>query len=70
MFLRNGPNPQFDPIGTYHWFEGDGMLHAFYFSNGKVQYRNRWVSTERFKMEQQAGKPLLMLHCQMLLILI
>ncbi|MEQ8974598.1 MAG: carotenoid oxygenase family protein [Coleofasciculus sp. C1-SOL-03] len=26
MFVRNGPNPQFSPIGHYHWFDGDGML--------------------------------------------
>lgn len=23
MFVRNGPNPQFSPIGQYHWFDGD-----------------------------------------------
>lgn len=27
MFVRNGPNPQRSPIGHYHWFDGDGMLH-------------------------------------------
>jgi carotenoid cleavage dioxygenase len=21
MFVRNGPNPQFSPIGQYHWFD-------------------------------------------------
>ena len=28
MFVRNGPNPQFSPIGNYHWFDGDGMVHG------------------------------------------
>jgi carotenoid cleavage dioxygenase-like enzyme len=28
MYVRNGPNPQFPPIKSYHWFEGDGMLHG------------------------------------------
>ena len=28
MFVRNGPNPQFPPLGNYHWFFGDGMLHG------------------------------------------
>ena len=27
---RNGPNPQFAPRGPYHWFGGDGMIHAFH----------------------------------------
>ena len=27
-FLRNGPNPVFSPKGLYHWFDGDGMVHA------------------------------------------
>ena len=27
---RNGPNPQFAPRGPYHWFAGDGMIHAFH----------------------------------------
>ena len=29
-FYRNGPNPQFEPRGHYHWFTGDGMIHAFF----------------------------------------
>ncbi|WP_328806138.1 carotenoid oxygenase family protein [Paraburkholderia solitsugae] len=41
---RNGPNPQFAPRGPYHWFSGDGMLHAFHFDEGRVSYRNRWGS--------------------------
>ena len=28
MFLRNGPNPMFEPKGRYHIFDGDGMLHG------------------------------------------
>ncbi|MBK6671207.1 MAG: carotenoid oxygenase family protein [Actinobacteria bacterium] len=30
-FLRNGPNPQFPPIGRYHLFDGDGMIHGVTF---------------------------------------
>ena len=34
MFVRNGANPKYDPPGRYHWFDGDGMLHALHFENG------------------------------------
>ena len=55
---RNGPNPQFAPRGRYHWFDGDGMIHAFTITDGTVHYRNRWVRTERFKLEREAGEAL------------
>lgn len=58
VLLRNGPNPQFDPIGAYHWFEGDGMLHAIRIQNGSASYDNRWIKTPRFMLENKAGKPL------------
>jgi carotenoid cleavage dioxygenase-like enzyme len=34
-FYRNGPNPQFEPRGHYHWFTGDGMIHAFFVEGGR-----------------------------------
>ena len=37
MFLRNGPNPQWSPIGQYHWFDGDGMIHGVQIHNGQAQ---------------------------------
>jgi carotenoid cleavage dioxygenase len=55
-FLRNGPNPQFQPPGLYHWFDGDGMLHAVSISNGSASYRNRYVRTQGFELEQSLGK--------------
>ncbi|HEV2608682.1 MAG TPA: carotenoid oxygenase family protein [Noviherbaspirillum sp.] len=56
---RVGPNPQFDPRDAfYHWFAGDGMVHAFYIGNGKVAYRNRWMRTPKWQLENQAGKAL------------
>lgn len=54
-FYRNGPNPQFTPMGEYHFFGGDGMIHAFTFDNGKVSHKNRWAETTRFKMERKMG---------------
>jgi carotenoid cleavage dioxygenase-like enzyme len=56
---RNGPNPQFAPRGHYHWFAGDGMVHAFTLENGRATYRNRWVRTPRFELERKAGGALL-----------
>jgi carotenoid cleavage oxygenase len=48
-YLRNGPNPIVDPDpAMYHWFTGDGMLHAVELRDGKaVSYRNRWTRTDR-----------------------
>jgi carotenoid cleavage dioxygenase len=51
-FVRNGPNPAKAPAGLHHWFDGDGMVHAIYFENGKAEYRNRFVRTDDFKAEQ------------------
>ena len=56
--LRNGPNRRFKADGRYHPFDGDGMIHAVHFENGKVRYRNRWVRTKAFEQESAAGKSL------------
>jgi carotenoid cleavage dioxygenase-like enzyme len=58
VFYRNGPNPQFEPRGHYHWFTGDGMIHAFFVDGGKVTYRNRYVRTPKWVLEHAAGKAL------------
>lgn len=56
---RNGPNPQYAPRDAqYHWFIGDGMVHAFHIEDGRVRYRNRWVRTNKFQREQSAGHAL------------
>lgn len=58
-YYRNGPNPQFEPRDpNYHWFAGDGMIHAFTVANGKVSYRNRYVRTPKWELEHAAGKAL------------
>jgi carotenoid cleavage dioxygenase len=44
-YLRTGPNPIGDPGEAYHWFLGDGMIHAFDIRAGQASYRNRWVRT-------------------------
>ena len=55
---RNGPNPQFVPQGGYHFFGGDGMVHAFALEDGRCHYRNRWVRTPKFELEREAGEAL------------
>ena len=57
-FYRNGPNPQYAPRGAYHWFGGDGMVHAFHIADGKVAYKNRWVRTVKWQAERDAGRSL------------
>lgn len=57
-YLRNSPNPQFQPRGRYHWFDGDAMIHGIHFENGAASYKNRYVKTKHFQMEHQAGEPL------------
>ncbi len=58
MYVRNGPNRRFEAAGRYHWFDGDGMLHAVRIEGGKAQYQNRWVMTDGLKEELAAGSAL------------
>lgn len=58
LYIRNTENPVQDPIGNYHPFDGDGMLHTMYFKDGKAFYKNRFIRTRGFEAEQEAGKAL------------
>jgi carotenoid cleavage dioxygenase len=58
VYMRNGANPQFAPLGRYHWFDGDGMIHAVYLDGGTARYRNRWVETPGLLHEREAGAAL------------
>src|SRR4029079_18737308 len=55
MYVRTGPNPQFDPRGQYHWFDGDGMLHGVRVKDGKASYRNRYVVSKGYLEEKAEG---------------
>src|SRR3989441_767991 len=57
-YYRNGPNPAFEPRGRYHWFDGDGMIHAVTLRDGRAAYRNRWVASAGLGEEQRAGQAL------------
>jgi carotenoid cleavage dioxygenase len=57
--FRIGPNPQFEPRDpNHHWFAGDGMVHGFYLADGKARYRNRYVRTPKWQLENEAGRSL------------
>src|SRR5919197_3842279 len=56
VYMRNGPNPAYPPISYFYPFDGDGMIHALYFENGRVSYRNRFVNTAGLKTERRAGR--------------
>lgn len=58
IYVRNGPNPRFAPKGRYHWFDGDGMLHAVELAGGKARYKNRYVGSSHFHREGEANAPL------------
>lgn len=58
VYMRNGPNPAYPPLSYFYPFDGDGMIHALYFDNGRVSYRNRFVVTAGLKAERRAGRAL------------
>lgn len=58
--LRNGPNPVTIPAdpSDYHWFSGDGMLHAISLSGSRATgYRNRWVRTRALANQVATERP-------------
>jgi carotenoid cleavage dioxygenase-like enzyme len=61
-YYRNGPNPLYPPRDEYHPFSGDGMVHEFKFDSGRVSYRNRWVKTDKWKLDKEAGEALFGVH--------
>jgi carotenoid cleavage dioxygenase-like enzyme len=55
-YMRNGPNPLFKPLWYSYPMDGDGMIHAVYFENGRARYRNRYVQTGSLLTERRAGR--------------
>jgi carotenoid cleavage dioxygenase-like enzyme len=55
-WFRSGPNPAFEPVGRYHWFDGDGMIHAITLADGRAHYRNRYVLSAGLREERAAGR--------------
>lgn len=56
MLLRNGP-ARLERAGEryQHWFDGDGMVQQFTFSNGKVRHQGKFIQTKKYLVEEMAG---------------
>ncbi len=58
-FYRVQPDPQFPPrLGDDISFNGDGMIARFHFHDGQCDFRQRWAKTDKWKLENAAGKAL------------
>ncbi|UXH76604.1 carotenoid oxygenase family protein [Roseateles amylovorans] len=57
---RNGPGLMSRSGERYrHWFDGDGLVHAWRFEAGRASHQARFVRTAKFRAEQEAGRFLL-----------
>ena len=58
-FHRVHPDAQFPPkFEDDQFFNGDGMVSLFRFHDGKVDFRQRYAQTDKWKLERKAGKAL------------
>jgi carotenoid cleavage dioxygenase len=59
-WYRGGPDRQYPSRYEEDIFiDGEGMAHMFRFNaDGQVDYLSRWVRTERYKLQEQARRPL------------
>jgi carotenoid cleavage dioxygenase-like enzyme len=58
-FYRVQPDPQFPPrLGDDISFNGDGMITRFHLHDGQCDFRQRWAKTDKWKLENEAGKAL------------
>ncbi|XP_059314552.1 carotenoid 9,10(9',10')-cleavage dioxygenase 1-like isoform X1 [Lycium ferocissimum] len=73
VYVRNGSNPLYGGFkstksifgkSSHLWIEGEGMLHALYFTKEKgkgskwnILYKNKYVQTDTFNMEKNRKKP-------------
>lgn len=55
-YVMNGPSQRFVPANRYHYYDGDALLRAIYFRDGKASFRQRYIRTEAFEVESLAGK--------------
>jgi carotenoid cleavage dioxygenase len=58
VFYRVGPDPQYPMKEGNIGFDGEGMVGAFRFKNGKVSFKCRYVKNQRWKAQAAAGERL------------
>lgn len=59
-YFRNGPGLMQRGGQRYrHWFDGDGLVQAWTLQDGRASHRARFVQTDKFLAEQDAGRFLL-----------
>ena len=61
IFFRIGPDPQYPKPAKYMHdiaFDGEGHISAFRIQNGHVDYRSRYVQTQRWKAQHAARSSL------------
>ncbi|MGV3592200.1 MAG: carotenoid oxygenase family protein, partial [Gammaproteobacteria bacterium] len=59
VWYRSVPDPQYPPLhGDDVFISGDGMVNALVFENGHVDYKLRYVMSERLKADRAARRSL------------
>jgi len=59
VLYRNGPAlMKLGDTSYHHWLDGDGMVHAFRFEEGRLRHRAKLVATSKLQAEQAAGRRL------------
>lgn len=54
---RNGPGIFEVGDSQYnHWFDGLALLHKFVISNGKVEYRSKYIKSEAYEKNMAANR--------------
>lgn len=58
-YYRVHPDPQFPPkYPNDQFFNGDGMVTMFRIKDGKIDFKQRYAHTDKWKLENEAGKSL------------
>lgn len=56
VLYRNGPACwQKGDFYAQHLFDGDGMISSFRFEQGRVQFRNRYIQTPKYRAENRGN---------------